>query len=469
MTPTTTPLADSNSSERTEALPAGGLDSQRFNWQEVWHPLHYVRDLDKNKPTPFTLLGQDLVIWWEEKTSTWRVFVDRCPHRLARLSEGRINEGGLLECPYHGWTFAGSGNCQSIPQQKKESQAHTSPRACVKSFPTIIRQGLLFTYPGQAENAAQVNVPTVDVLEEESGDWLCIDTFRDLPYDALTLLENVLDPTHVPYTHHGTVGNRNNAAPVELKIIAANRQGFQGVWEEGPRKGTLGRQHTTFIAPNLMWHDLTAKSFGRTLTVVYATPIRKGECRILARFPFQFNSKVPGLFMKLTPRWYSHLSQNGILEDDQVFLHHQERYLQALGGSEKFSQACYLSTQADTFVIALHQWVKQYHAEPFPAQCLSPPLNRGQLLERYHSHTSKCGSCSVALLNLQKLRGGLGIITAIAWSISPLLVAFLPDFSLYPGVILTAISLLGALSWLKLGKLGEKFARGGAIPPRNRA
>jgi len=28
------------------------------------------------------------------------------------------------------------------------------------------------------------------------------------------------------------------------------------------------------------------------------------------------------------PQWYSHLSQNAILEDDQIFLHKQERLIE---------------------------------------------------------------------------------------------------------------------------------------------
>ena len=35
--------------------------------------------------------------------------------------------------------------------------------------------------------------------------WTLQDTFRDLPMDAVTLLENVLDVSHVPFTHHRTV------------------------------------------------------------------------------------------------------------------------------------------------------------------------------------------------------------------------------------------------------------------------
>jgi len=104
---------------------------------------------------------------------------------------------------------------------------------------------------------------------------------------------------------------------MELEIIESNRQGFKGIWPEGPRKGQLGRQYSNFIAPGLIYHDLTSEKFGRTLTAVYATPIRQGECRLFARFPFKFNSKLPKFFIKLTPTWYSHINQNAILEDDQ--------------------------------------------------------------------------------------------------------------------------------------------------------
>ena len=108
--------------------------------------------------------------------------------------------------------------------------------------------------------------------------------------DAVTLLENVLDVSHVPFTHHKTVGKRENAAPVLATITHEDEQGFKAYWDEGPRRGTLGSQATHFIAPQLMWHDLTAKGFARILTVVYAVPIRRGECRLFARFPFQFQA-----------------------------------------------------------------------------------------------------------------------------------------------------------------------------------
>lgn len=43
-------------------------------------------------------------------------YVDRCPHRAAALSEGRMTASGHLQCAYHGWTFGRDGSCLNIPQ-----------------------------------------------------------------------------------------------------------------------------------------------------------------------------------------------------------------------------------------------------------------------------------------------------------------------------------------------------------------
>ncbi len=458
---------DRVSTPSTNPLPAGGNDPSRFDPTEAWYPVHYVQDLDKTKPTQFTLLGQDLVIWWDQSVSGWRAFADQCPHRLVPLSAGRIAEDGLLECPYHGWAFNGDGRCDRIPQQPVGDRANESKRACATAFSTAERQGLLFVYPGKSENAPQVSVPIIEPLEEKPDQWVCLNTFRDLPYDALTLLENVLDSSHVPFTHHRSVGNRSNASPVELEVLEAGKQGFDGFWQAGPRKGTLGSQHTKFIAPNLMWHDLTSKQFGRTMTVVYATPTRKGECRVFARFPFQFSSKLPAFFIKLTPRWYSHINNNAILEDDQIFLHYQERYLEAKGGGDNLAKAFYLPTRADAYVAALRKWVTEYEADPFPGQLLPAPLTNTALLDRYHSHTEHCGSCRGALANIQRIRLGLAISGAILWAALPLLSLGFGTPTPSIAILIAAIPLTVGGIWLWLGNLERQFYQGRAVPPRN--
>jgi len=444
---------------KIEYISAGGNDPTFFDPSEAWYPVSYIADLDRTKPTPFTLLDRDLVLWWDRKIKKWRAFADRCPHRLARLSEGRIAEDGLLECPYHGWAFAGDGQCDRIPQQLENGDAHNSLRACVDSYSTSVAQGLLFVYLGK--DADKVKVPIIDALERSPEAWVLLNTFRDLPYDASTLLENVLDSSHLPFTHHKSVGNRVNAAPVELELTQSGKTGFTGIWAEGPRKGTLGKQDTVFLAPNMMWHDLTSKQFGVTMTVVYATPTRKGECRLFARFPFQFSAKLPEFFIKNTPQWYSHIGQNAILEDDQIFLHHQERYLEAKEGN--FAKAYYLPTKADLFVTEYRKWLNQFKSDPFIGQSLPAAKSKPVLLDRYHSHTIHCQSCRTALKNIKRLKIGVSIIGAIA--LFAAIALNLPYPSLH---YVNAMSILIAiLAWTILNNLEQKFYYGQEIPARN--
>jgi len=465
MTATQERITSSVAQER-RSLPAGGPDPERFDVTEAWYPVAYVEDLDKSRPARFTLLDRPIVIWWDPNAETWRVFEDKCPHRLAPLSEGRVNQAGLLECPYHGWAFSGSGTCEHIPQASEDVLGSLSNRACAGSMPTVVKQDLLFVYPGQAENASKVGVPIIDPIDEEPDGWVVLNTFRDLPYDALTLLENVLDASHIPYTHHKTVGNRDNAAPMQMDVVESSKQGFRGIWPEGPRKGKLGTQYTHFVAPSLMYHDLTSKQFGRTMTVVYATPMRKGECRLFARFPFKFSSKLPSFFIKRTPRWWTHIGNNGVLEDDQIFLHLQERELEK-AGDKPYAQACYLPTPADRYVSEYRKWVSTFRADPFPNQALSRAWSRDHLLDRYNSHTRHCGSCAPALKRIQATRRVALVVSAVAWSAIPLTVAITGGVPFLAGSVLTGVPLVAGGVWLWLGNLERKFYEGRELPPRN--
>jgi phenylpropionate dioxygenase-like ring-hydroxylating dioxygenase large terminal subunit len=428
-------------------------------WQNAWYPVAYLQDLDPSRPTPFTLLGQDLVLWFERSSAQWRALADVCPHRLVPLSEGRLNEAGELECPYHGWSFNGEGRCTAIPQAPEGSSPSPQRSQC-RRYATAEAQGLLFVFAGDAAVASPEALPLVPVLEEEG--WLVQDTFRDLPMDALTLLENVLDVSHVPFTHHATVGRRENAGPVELELTSFGPQGFTGLWQEGPRRGKLGSQFTTFSAPGLMWHDLTAKGFGRILTVVYATPIRRGECRLFARFPFRFESALPARLLRLRPQWLQHIGNHTVLEDDQVFLHWQERVLEQRGGSEAATRNCFLATSADRYVRALHDWQNRYAGEPFLGQRLPPRLSRDQLMDRYEAHTRHCRSCSVALRQLQRLNQ-IGLVLA---GLGLALTAWMGASPAGAVGLLVAAAALG-LRW-PCSRWIRGLRRGSGLAPRNR-
>ena len=108
--------------------------SNIFDWNKQWYPVMVAEDADESIPHAKQVLGLDLVLWKDRKLNQWVAFEDRCPHRLAKLSEGRLDsESGALMCNYHGWTWNGSGGCTSIPQiagLDNSAQMMANPRAC---------------------------------------------------------------------------------------------------------------------------------------------------------------------------------------------------------------------------------------------------------------------------------------------------------------------------------------------------
>ena len=84
---------------------------------QLWHPVIAGMHL-RDEPVAVELLGRSLVLWREPGhehgheggPGLVHAWADRCPHRGARLSLGRVLNhlhGARLECPYHGWQFAG--------------------------------------------------------------------------------------------------------------------------------------------------------------------------------------------------------------------------------------------------------------------------------------------------------------------------------------------------------------------------
>ncbi|HAC64994.1 MAG TPA: pheophorbide a oxygenase, partial [Cyanothece sp. UBA12306] len=57
------------------------------------------------------------------------------------------------------------------------------------------------------ELAQQTPLPLSPQIDTNKG-FVWSSYVRDLPYDWQTLVENVADPSHVPFTHHGVQGNR---------------------------------------------------------------------------------------------------------------------------------------------------------------------------------------------------------------------------------------------------------------------
>ena len=93
------------------------IGSNAFDWRNQWYPVHFARDLPEGQPQRVYIFDEPIVLLKRPGDQGVVALRDRCPHRAAALSEGRMMPDGQLQCAYHGWSFDGeSGICTNIPQ-----------------------------------------------------------------------------------------------------------------------------------------------------------------------------------------------------------------------------------------------------------------------------------------------------------------------------------------------------------------
>jgi nitrite reductase/ring-hydroxylating ferredoxin subunit len=202
----------------------------------AWIPLASVDSLKGLGPQRITTMNVDFVVWhtpvedkklkkMRGKDLQWVVQADACSHRLAPLSQGRVDpKSGCIECPYHGWQFDTEGNVTAIPQLDDGStienvQKRSSTR--VQTFPVHVAGGMLFAFlpsslHGEMFQQSLLPEEYYPFLNESKDASIYV---RDLPYSFDFLVENFMDPAHIPFAHHKLQSSRDDGVPVEMKEL----------------------------------------------------------------------------------------------------------------------------------------------------------------------------------------------------------------------------------------------------------
>ncbi|MFW6358886.1 MAG: hypothetical protein ACOC0N_06700, partial [Chroococcales cyanobacterium] len=165
---------------------------------------------------------------------------------------------------------------------------------------------------------------------------------RDLEYDWQTLVENVADPSHVPFAHHGVQGNRKQASSIPITIVQSTPNFIQAVLERG-------YQTTITFEPPCRLEYAFAFNNGRKFGLVtYCLPVSPGKSRIVAQFPQNFAKTITSLI----PRWWNHIKvRNSVIDGDMILLRKQEIFLQE--HQDNWKTLYKLPTSADRLVIEL--------------------------------------------------------------------------------------------------------------------
>lgn len=176
--------------------------------RRYWQPVGCAAELTKEAPIiKVRVLGEDLVLY-RTKSGEYGLITERCPHRLASLVNGRVDENGI-RCPYHGWKFDTAGRCVETPNEPPGSNLKDAVKK-QRAYPVQRLGGMLFAYMGPEPVPA---LPRWDVLVWDHGQrW--IDKHDVLRCNWLQAQENSVDPSHL-YWLHGSFGTAHLSETVD--------------------------------------------------------------------------------------------------------------------------------------------------------------------------------------------------------------------------------------------------------------
>ena len=228
-------------------------------------------------------------------------------------------------------------------------------------------------------------------------------TVRELPYSIDFLVENFMDPAHIPFAHHSLQGVRSDgrASPMQQLTTLENAThcevGYQDAIRGKPRDGVV-----SFTAP-CYYHFRVKETtpngdvqFRKNLIAVLA-PISPGKSRIFLELP------VMRKLRKRLPTWLLHTFSNRFLDSD-VWIHDQERTQRMKSSGGDVGTKYVMPTQSDTGTRVFRQWWRKHMmGSPAFGEPTEPLtwLSHEEQLDRYEAHAQSCKSCSGALKNAQ--------------------------------------------------------------------
>ncbi|MCL7042589.1 hypothetical protein MKW94_000159 [Papaver nudicaule] len=464
------PITNNPSSLENEFQEEFKEEEERFDWFSHWYPIIPLCDLDKRVPHAKRVMGLDIVVWWDRNEDKWQVFDDSCPHRLAPLSEGRIDQWGRLQCVYHGWCFDGAGDCKFIPQAPIDGpKVNTFKKACARAYPSLEQNKLLWFWPNTdpqyKDIAAKEKPPYIPELDDPSFTSLMGN--REIPYGYEVLIENLMDPAHVPYAHYGIMRlpskspklDREGGTPIEINVQRLDKTGFFAKQDRGYNR--FIPPCIFYASPNMSSGSGSVSSDGseeetpeavkkrQMLLIFLCIPVGPGRSRVIWTFPRNFGQWID----KVVPRWVFHVGQNLILDSDLYLLHLEEHKL-IDAGYTNWQKACFVPTKSDGLVIAFRKWLRKYSGGQIDwgtkfKGILPPTPPKEQLMDRYWSHVVNCSSCRVALKGLKILEVALPIVAVVAIGIvAAVKHGFLASMAVRISIVTLAVLCFAASKWL---------------------
>ncbi len=249
--------------------------------QNQWYAIYPAKQVKANQVVGLRRLGKDLALF---RTGDGQLgcVTDRCSHRGAALSGGKVH-GGCLRCPFHGLAFSPEGTCRHVPSLGRAT-AQDLGRYNVQQYPVREAHGIVYLWYGEGQPAE-----ILPFFTDEIGDTDVYSEFAD-PWDAFysRCIENQLDVVHLPFVHANTIGRGNKTLVNGPKVLFENQILVTSAENEvdigqTPRSAEDCEIHSTYLSflfPNLWMNHIS----DTTRVVIFFAPVDEEKTILYIRF-----------------------------------------------------------------------------------------------------------------------------------------------------------------------------------------
>lgn len=161
-----------------------------------WFVVSWADELKPGEVKPVEYFDQRLVLWRDDHGAP-HVNDAFCPHLGAHFAYGGSVAGDELVCPFHGWRFNAAGENTLIPYSQR-----TNKKGCVRSYPTIERNGLVMAWYHPESAEPMWEIPLIPEFNDPENftEMMTRDYIIEAPWQELA--ENGVDSAHFRYVHH---------------------------------------------------------------------------------------------------------------------------------------------------------------------------------------------------------------------------------------------------------------------------
>ncbi|MDE0797201.1 MAG: aromatic ring-hydroxylating dioxygenase subunit alpha [Alphaproteobacteria bacterium] len=178
--------------------------------RNTWYVAMFSPELGEGELKHRTIMNEPIVLYRKENGGIAAI-ADRCAHRHVPLSMGRLQAGDRIQCIYHGLEFGADGKCALNPH----GSGKASDALKVKSYTVIEKHTLIWVWMGD-KPADESKIPDYGCLDDRDPLHITDPGYLMVNANYQLLVDNLLDLSHISFTHAGILGNADTATAEPL-------------------------------------------------------------------------------------------------------------------------------------------------------------------------------------------------------------------------------------------------------------